>query len=224
MNKTPWIVGGGVALALITVGTIYAMQANKAEVTTSTEQLAAGTKATGTSAVSGSRILVPQGTMLALTLQTGLATKTTRVGDRFEATVASPVHVDGRLAIPEGAKVTGHVILAEQPGKASGRGQLQLSYDQLAFDGHSYDLGTRSEVYESKSGTKKDVALIGGGAVAGGIVGAVVGGDKSVAKGAAAGAVAGTGASLLTRGPQLTIASGTVLNASLDQAVSVRRS
>jgi hypothetical protein len=31
------------------------------------------------------------------------------------------------------------------------------------------------------------------------------------------------GAALMTRGPQLTIAQGTVLNASLEQAVSVRR-
>jgi len=53
-------------------------------------------------------------------------------------------------------------------------------------------------------------------------VGAVVGGE--VAKGAAVGAAAGTGASLLTRGPQLTIERGTVLNASLDQSLSVRRS
>jgi outer membrane lipoprotein SlyB len=94
----------------------------------------------------------------------------------------------------------------------------------MTFAGHTYALDTKSQVYESKSGTKKDVALIGGGAVAGGIVGAVVGGDKSVAKGAAAGAVAGTGASLLTRGPQLTLEAGTVLNASLDQSVAVRRS
>ena len=226
MNKTPWIVGSGVAVALIAAGTIYAMQSGDkpAETIFPMEKGAAARSERSTPASSDSRTVVPQGTMLALTLQTSLATKTANVGDRFQATVASPVHVNGRLAIPEGARVSGHVILAEQPGKASGRGQLQLSYDQLTFGGHSYDLGTRSEIYESKSGTKKDVALIGGGAVAGGIVGAVVGGDKSVAKGAAAGAVAGTGASLLTRGPQLTIERGTVLNASLDQAVSVRRS
>jgi hypothetical protein len=217
MNKTPWIVGG-VVVALIAAGTIYAMQSKN----NSTD----GALALGDNpaAASNSRLVVPQGTTLALSLGTGLSTKTANVGDRFEATFASPVSVGGVVAIPAGAQVSGHVILAEQPGKASGRGKLQLSYDQVTFGGHSYDLGTRSEVYESASGTAKDVALIGGGTVAGGIVGAVVGGNKSVAKGAAAGAVAGTGASLLTRGPQLTLERGTALRASLDQDLSVRRS
>jgi type IV secretory pathway VirB10-like protein len=227
MNKSPWIIGGAVAVALIAVGTIYAMQAGYKTPDTAAESAFPADKGTAGSkgtATNDSRIVVPQGTAIAFTLETSLATKTASVGDRFQATVASPVHVGGRVAIPAGARVSGHVILAEQPGKASGRGQLQLSYDQMTFGGRSYDLDTRSQVYESKSGTKKDVALIGGGAVAGGIVGAVVGGDKSVAKGAAAGAVAGTGASLLTRGPQLTLTRGTVLNASLDQSVSVRRS
>ena len=217
MNKTPYIVGL-IALALVTAGTIYAMQAKDSPTDTNIQS------GLGGNATASSRIVVPAGTQVAMTLQTGLTTKTTNVGDRFEATVSSPVSVNGRVAIPDGAKVSGHVILVEQPGKASGRGLLQLSYDTVTFGGHAYDLGTLSQVYESASGTKKDVALIGGGTVAGGVVGAIVGGDKSVAKGAAVGAVAGTGASLMTRGPQLTLERGTALSASLDQAVSVRRS
>jgi len=132
------------------------------------------------------------------------------------------VSVGGRIAIPEGATVAGHVILAQQPGKASGRGQMQLAYDKLTFGGHSYTLGMRSQVYESKSGTKKDVELIGCGAVAGGVVGAILGGKGSVGKGAAVGAATGTGAALMTRGPQLELGAGTVLNANLDEALRVR--
>jgi hypothetical protein len=219
MNKTPWILGG-VAVALIAAGTIYAMQSNDA----TPDAANPGSKAATTStSVTDSRILVPQGTAFSVSLGTTLATKTSRVGDSFEATMASPVSVDGRVAIPAGARVGGHLAVAEQPGKASGRGQLQLSYDSVSFGGHSYDLGTLSQVYESKSGTKKDVELIGGGAVAGGIIGAIAGSGHPV-KGAAIGAGAGTAASLLTRGPQLTIERGTVLNATLDQSVRVRRS
>jgi hypothetical protein len=218
MSKTPMILGA-VAVALIAAGTIYAMQSND-------KAPDANFPTTGKVATSAgdSRIVVPQGTQFSVSLQTGLSTKTTRVGDRFEGSISSPVSVNGRVAIPAGADVSGHVILAEQPGKASGRGQLQLSYDKVTFGGHSYDLSTNSQVYESKSGTTKDVALIGGGAVAGGVVGGVLGGKDDIAKGAAVGAGAGTGAALLTRGPQLTIERGTVLNASLDQALSVRRS
>jgi hypothetical protein len=226
MNKTVLSVGA-VVVALIAAGTIYAMQNKNASTDAA---LATGPPtATGSSNSSSSgsandgRIVVPQGTAMRFRLSTSLSTKTSNLGDTFEATVASPVSVNGRVAIPEGANVSGHVVLAQQPGKASGRGQLQLSYDKITFGGHSYDLSTRSQVYESKSGTKKDVELIGGGAVAGGVVGAILGGGGSVGKGAAVGAAAGTGASLMTRGPQLNLEAGTVLNADLDEALHVRR-
>jgi hypothetical protein len=226
MNKPFWIIGAS-AIALIAAGTIYAKQMRDTAVDTTfpTAKTSARTSgATSSPTSAASRILVPQGTMLAISMGTGLSTKTASVGDRFVGTIASPVSVGGRVAIPQGSSVTGHVILAQQPGKASGRGMLQLQYDQVTFGGHSYDLNTHSELYQSASGTTKDVVLIGGGAVTGGIVGAVVGGKGAVAKGAAAGAAAGTGASLLTRGPQLMIEQGSVLNASLDQDLSVRRS
>ena len=216
MNKTPWIIGG-VAVALIAAGTIYAMQPKD----TAPDAANPGTKAATTAM--DSRIVVPQGTAFSVSLGTTLATKTSRVGDSFEATMSSPVSVDGHVAIPAGARVAGHLAVAEQPGKASGRGQLQLSYDNVSFGGHSYDLGTLSQVYESKSGTGKDVALIAGGTAAGAVVGAIAGSGHAV-EGAAIGAGAGTAASLATRGPQLTIERGTVLNASLDQSVRVRRS
>ena len=168
------------------------------------------------------RLLVPEGTAIAVRLGTTLSTKTTSVGDRFEGSVASSVRVNDRRAIPAGAAIRGHVILAEQPGKASGRGHLQLEYDELAFGGHTYDLESRSRVYTSASGTKKDAALIGGGAVTGGLLGGILGGSAgSAAKGAVVGGAAGTGASLLTRGPQLTLESGRVLSMTLESDMRV---
>jgi hypothetical protein len=228
MNKTAVTVGA-VAIALIAAGTIYAMQ-NKSASTSADAALNNGppsSTSTGTHSSGGlgdSRLVVPAGTPLRIKLATSLSTKTSVQGDTFEATIASPVSVGGHVAIPEGASVSGRVILVQQPGKASGRGQMQLSYDKVSFGGHAYDLATRSQVYESKSGTKKDVEMIGGGAVAGGIVGAILGGKGSVGKGAAVGAAAGTGTALMTRGPQLELGAGTVLNAELGGELRVRRS
>jgi len=209
MKKMFWILG--VAGVVVIAATVFAMQPKD------------GTGVFASlSTFGGSSIEVPQGTALAMSLQTTLSTKTSQVGDRFEAEITSPVRVGGKLAIPQGARVSGHVILAQQPGKASGRGQLQLAYDKLQFDGRSYGLNSRSPVYESKSGTAKDVALIGGGAVAGGVVGGVLDGGSGAVKGAVVGGAAGTGASLLTRGPQLELERGTALQLHLDQALSVR--
>lgn len=171
----------------------------------------------------GDRVTIPAGTAIAMTLQTTLSTKTALVGDRFTATVGAPVIVAGQTIIPAGAEVEGHVTFSEQPGKASGRGKLQLLYDTVRYDGHAYDLDSKSRVYESASGRGKDAALIGGGAVVGGVAGAVLGGSaKDAGKGAVAGAGAGTAASLLTRGPQLVLEPGTSLMVTLDHDVTVR--
>jgi len=171
----------------------------------------------------GSSVTVPEGTELALRLQTTLSTKTTVEGDRFVATVGGPVVINGKVAIPQGASVNGHVTLAEQPGKASGRGRMQLAFDDLAFEGHTYALDARSPVYESKSGRGKDAKLIGGGAIVGGVLGGVVGGTAgSAAKGALVGGATGTAASLLTRGPQLELEAGSTLRVRLDKDVAVR--
>ena len=168
-------------------------------------------------------VTIPAGTSLSMTLETSLSTKTASVGDRFTARVSSPLEIAGTTVIPAGAVVSGHVALTEQPGKASGRGKMQLAYDTVRFGGRTYEMDSVSRIYESDSGRGKDAALIGGGAVAGGVAGAIIGGSAGDAgKGAAAGAVAGTAASLLTRGPQLQLPAGTALAVSLDRSVTVR--
>lgn len=168
------------------------------------------------------RVGVPAGTPIALTLGTTISTKTASVGDRFSATVSAPVHLDGDVVIPAGADVEGRVVVAEQPGKSSGRGQLQLAFESLSFGGREYMLDSKSQVYVSKSGTGKDAAIIGGGAVTGGVVGGVLGGSAGdAAKGAVVGGAAGTAASLLTRGPQLTLERGTAVRFTLDRDLEV---
>jgi hypothetical protein len=203
----------GISVAVLLGLSVYALQAR---------QNGDSSPTPFSQSVFSQRLLVPEGTEVAVRLGTTLSTKTTSVGDRFAATVTSPVRVEGTTAIPAGAAVEGHVILAQQPGKASGRGHLQLEFDQVAFDGHRYDLDTRSRVYTSASGSKKDAALIGGGAVAGGVLGGILGGSAgSAVKGAVVGGAAGTGASLLTRGPHLTLEVGRELTMTLDRDVRV---
>jgi hypothetical protein len=204
----------GISVAVLLGLSVYALQAHQNGDSSPTPF--------SPSMVFAQHLLVPEGTAVSVRLGTTLSTKTANVGDRFAATVASPVRVNGATAIPVGAAVEGHVILAQQPGKVSGRGHLQLEYDQVAFDGHRYDLDTRSRVYTSPSGSKKDAEMIGGGAVAGGLIGGLLGHSAgSAVKGALIGGAAGTGASLLTRGPQLTLEAGRELSMTLDHDVRV---
>ena len=168
-------------------------------------------------------VTLPRGTPIVVSLETRLSTKESRAGDAFTAVVANPVLFEGEEAIPSGARISGRVLLAEQPGKAGGRGRLQLAFEQLTVDGRSTPLGSRSAVFESSSGTGKDVGLIGGGAAAGGILGGVLGDDAGdAAKGVVIGGAAGAAVSLLTRGPQLEFEPGTRIRFTLDQPVDVR--
>ena len=213
-------------LGLLGAVAVYALNnAPTAETNSETSPATVGRTATSTASPRAPTVTLPAGTAIAMILQTSLTTKTASVGDRFTARVSSPVVVAGTTVIPAGAVVSGHVVLTEQPGKASGRGKMQLSYDTVRYGNRTYELESVSPVYESESGRGKDAAIIGGGAVAGGVVGAIIGGSaKDAGKGAAAGAVAGTAASLLTRGPQLQLDAGTALHVTLDRAVTVRPS
>src|SRR5258708_1611074 len=166
MNGRTWIpLAVGTALIAAVAG--YAVtNARRASVDAPRGETPAQTAA---EAWLGSDITVPAGTELAVRLQTTLSTKTSREGDAFLATVGGPIVVNGRVVIPQGATVHGHVALSEQPGKASGRGRMKLALDEVTYDGRNYALDTESPVYESKSGRGKDAALVGGGAVAGGV-------------------------------------------------------
>lgn len=159
------------------------------------------------------------GTTLNMTLDTELTTKTAVAGDRFVATLTEPILIGNRVAVPAGATVHGHVASSVQPGKLSGKGMMQLAFDDLEFDGRRYNIASVGDSIWGKSGTGKDAAMIGGGAAAGAVLGKVLGG--SAAKGAVIGGAAGVATSLLTRGPQLEMKAGTPLSVDLDQSVTV---
>ncbi len=211
MRRSAWITLA-VVIALIIAAAVYAHQARRPGSTLASILPAPAT------------VEVPVGTVLDVRLETGLSTKTARVGDHFDAVVAAPVSVGGETAIPAGAAVTGHLIVAEQPGKIKGRGELELAYDRLRFDGRDYPLDSRSRLYESRSGKSKDIAMVGGGAAAGGLLGGLLGESAGAAlKGVVVGGAAGTAASLLTRGPQLELGRGTTLEFRLDHPLQVRK-
>ena len=166
---------------------------------------------------------VAAGTVLSVTFPAEVSTKNKVAGDSFTATLAEDVVVDGKVVFPAGSTVEGHVVEAERPGKASGRGKMVLAYDSISAYGKSYSIDTVGAPIEGKSGTSGDAAKVVGGAAAGAILGKIIGGSGGdAAKGAAAGAAAGTAASLLTRGPDPVVKAGQTLRVSMDRSVTVR--
>jgi hypothetical protein len=93
-------------------------------------------------------VVVPAGTAVAVILESALSTRTAEPGDRFRARIAAPVRVHGRVVIPRGADIEGHVASSDPPGPGSRAGRIQLTYEVVRFGGQAYGLNSRSRVYE----------------------------------------------------------------------------
>ena len=97
--------------------------------------------------------VVRAGTPVDVVLQVSLDTEASEAGDRFSARVSHPVIVSGRVAVPEGAFLHGHVVLSDPLSRDGNRGRLILAYDQLEFGGRGYRLGAQSGIYHARPGT-----------------------------------------------------------------------
>ena len=93
-------------------------------------------------------VVVPAGTPVAILLDSELSTRTAQPGDRFHARVAAPVRVHGRVVIPRGAEIEGHVATSDPPGSGVRPGRMQLTYELVRFDGRAYGLNSKSRMYE----------------------------------------------------------------------------
>ena len=85
---------------------------------------------------------VPSGTELVLKLETGVSSATAKPEQTVRATVVKPILVDGMVAIPEGAAVTGTVISAEQSGRVKGRASIALRFHEVMVSKTAYKINT----------------------------------------------------------------------------------
>ena len=166
-------------------------------------------------------ITVPEGTKLALELQTPLNTKTATVETPVEARLTEAVVVDGTEVLPVGSRVLGNVTAATAAGKVKGVASLTVRFNQIRARDENYPILSDFSL-TAPSSKKKDAAKIGIGAAAGAVIGAIAGGGKGAAIGAAVGGGAGTGYVMMTAGEEIDIKAGAPITTTLDRAVDVR--
>jgi hypothetical protein len=138
-------------------------------------------------------IVVPSGTMLTVRVGQALSSKTSQTGQTFLATLAQPVSVGGRTAIPSGATISGTVVTAKAKGKIKGEGELTLQLTSVTVKGQTYPIQTAVLDNTTKGKGKRTAVTTGGGAAGGALIGGIAGGGK----GAGIGALVGAGAGLL---------------------------
>ena len=166
-----------------------------------------------------SGLTLAEGTEVNVRLEQPLSSRTARLEDRFDATVARPVYVDGRIVIPDGTRVQGTVTVVERAQRPARGGRLNLSFDRLYLDdGSTVDLSARIvQVKEDigSGGTLKQGAI---GAAIGGILGKVIGGTKGAIVGVLLG---GAGGAITSSGDDVELPAGTVFTLQLERATTV---
>lgn len=166
-------------------------------------------------------IVLSAGTYIHVTLDQSLASDKNRSGDGFEASVSSPVVVDGKVVIPKGAHVRGRVVEARESGRLAHVAHLRLALSSIEVAGKSYEIETSSVSRTGGDHKKRNVEMIGGGTALGALIGGVAGGGKGAAIGAAAGAGAGTATAAATGKKEINIPAETPLTFKLSQPVSI---
>jgi hypothetical protein len=161
---------------------------------------------------------------LAVVLDTGVGSDTSRVEQPVHAHIARPIVVNGQTVLPAGTKVSGVVTDARRSGKVKGLAHVGMRFDTLAprGDDERYKIRTAAVGRTAQSTKKKDALEIGAPAAGGAIIGAIVGGKKGAAIGTAAGGGAGTAVVLSTRGKEVHLPKGSALTLRLSEPVTIR--
>jgi hypothetical protein len=178
-------------------------------------------------------VTLPPNQYFRLRMEDELSSKTSRLGNRFRATVVTPVYRNGAQIVPAGSIVGGRVTYAKRAGSRGREGALGVRFDSLTLPGGTRvpivgslielqdgNSGNMSEdgVLEARSSKRRNIYFIGGGAAGGALLGAIIGGGKGAGIGTAVGAGAGIAGALLTKGKEAEVERGTEVGMALDRS------
>jgi hypothetical protein len=167
-------------------------------------------------------IVVPAGTVISVVLDETVGSKISKPGQTFTATVRQPIEVDGKVAIPKGARATGLVRDAKPAGRFKGGAQLELTLTNIEVHGANYDVHTTSPTETSKGKGKRTAAMVGGGAGGGALIGGLAGGGKGALIGGLIGAAAGTGGAGLTGNRDIVLPAETPITFKLVEPIEIK--
>src|SRR6267378_1623619 len=155
-------------------------------------------------------IVVPAETPITVVLTSTISSKVAKPGDEFEATVAEPVIVGGRTAIPKGAHATGTVVDAKKQGTFKGEAVLAIRLTRVEIHGKGYTIST-SPYGGTQKGKGKRTAVV------------TAGGGKGAAIGAGVGAGGGLAASGATGGKNVEFPSESSITFKLTEPFTIER-
>jgi hypothetical protein len=180
------------------------------------------TKSPDTQEAKTEPMTVPAGSQLTVRLSQAVGSKISQAGQSFSATLASPVEVAGKVAIPAGASASGTVIDAQPLGHFAGGARLQVQLTSISVNGADQPIQTAAVVRVMKGKGKRTGIMAGGGAALGAIIGGIAGGGKGAAIGALAGGGAGTAGGAMTANKEIVLPAEAALTFKLQQPLEIK--
>ncbi len=196
--------------------------------TPTTATTASGNTVTRTRAGSSARVgTIAAGSTLNLASGTKICTNTSRVGERFNATLTQSVSGSNGAVIPAGATATIEITELKRSENVNDNVVMGFRVVSVSFGGKTYPVSaTTSYAQVNKVRNQpqsKDVQKVVGGAAIGAIAGQILGkSTKATVIGAAAGGAAGAGAAAATANYEGCVNSGGRITATLNSSTQVQ--
>jgi len=171
-------------------------------------------------------ITAQPGAELEIELRQELSTKTNAPGDRFTASVVTPLVDGSRVVVPNGAVIRGEVTAVQKSGGQGEAAIIKIAFLDVTFNGETWPIAATvveaTPETEGRYSTGDKAARIGVGAAAGAILGRIIGGNaKGTVIGAAVGAAAGTAITIVTEDVDAVLPQGSTMRLRLDEPLTV---
>ena len=105
------------------------------------------------------------------------------VGERFQASLAEPLMLDGNVVVERDALVDGRLTELKESGTFTGRSQLRLELTGIVVNGNMVPVVTGEYEVTGKSRGASTAKRTFGGAALGALIGAAVDGGKGAVSG-----------------------------------------
>ena len=87
-------------------------------------------------------LTVPSETQVSVEMLSGIHTKINRAEDLVTARLVQPVYVNGRVALPSGSILDGHIMTIQNAGFVHRPAKLRLRFDKIVLpDGQGESIG-----------------------------------------------------------------------------------
>jgi hypothetical protein len=79
-------------------------------------------------------LMLQAGSALHVRLQTTLTSKTNKTGDKFTGFVEKPITTEGKVIVPRGSLVDGHVVMVKKSKRIKGVGEMRIILDDITTE------------------------------------------------------------------------------------------